>query len=71
MAATPDGSVVDEVNSGEDDLVPPRGAGRDDRGGWRTSQPVMDSMVMETQVVVQVHAHVGDMPQTLQNSQTQ
>ena len=37
MAATPNGSVVDEVNSGEDDPVPPRGAGRDDRGERRTS----------------------------------
>ena len=37
MATTPDGSVVDEVNSGEDDPVPPRGAERDDRGEHRTS----------------------------------
>ena len=37
MATTPDGSVVDEVNSGEDDPVPPRDAGRDDRGERRTS----------------------------------
>ena len=37
MAATPDGSVVDEVNSVEEDPVPPRGVGRDDRGEWRTS----------------------------------
>ena len=37
MAATPDGSVVDEVNSGEDDPVTPRGAGRDDRGEQGTS----------------------------------
>ena len=37
MATTPDGSVVDEVNSGEDDPVPPRGAGRDNRGERRTS----------------------------------
>ena len=37
MAATPDGSVVDEVNSGEDNPVLPRGMGRDDRGERRTS----------------------------------
>ena len=37
MATTPNGSVVDEVNSGEDDPVPPRGMGRDDRGERRTS----------------------------------
>ena len=36
MATAPDGSVVDEVNSGEDDPVPPRGVGRDDRGERRT-----------------------------------
>ena len=35
MATTPNGSVVDEVNSGEDDPVPPRGTGRDDRGEQR------------------------------------
>ena len=32
MAMTPDGSVVDEVNSDEDGPNPPRGAGRDGRG---------------------------------------
>ena len=37
MSTTPDGSVVDEVNSGEDDPVPARGMGRDDRGEQRTS----------------------------------
>ena len=37
MATTPDGSVVDEVNSGEEDPVPPRGIERDDRGEQRTS----------------------------------
>ena len=37
MATTPDGSVVDEVNSGEEDPVPPRGVGKDDRGEQRTS----------------------------------
>ena len=37
MATTPNGSVVDEVNSGEEDPVPPRGVGRDDRGERRTS----------------------------------
>ena len=37
MATTPNGSVVDEVNSGEDDPVPPRGRGRADRGEQRTS----------------------------------
>ena len=31
MASTPDGSMVDEVNSGEDDPVPPRGAGKANR----------------------------------------
>ena len=29
MAATPDSSVVDEVNSGDEDPVPPRGAGKE------------------------------------------
>ena len=28
MASTPNVSVVDEVNSGEDDPIPPRGAGK-------------------------------------------
>ena len=29
MASTPDGSVVDEVNSGKDDpIIPPKGAGK-------------------------------------------
>ena len=37
MAATPDGSVVDEVNSGEEDPVPPRLVEKEDRGEWRTS----------------------------------
>ena len=37
MAATPDGSVVDEVNTGEEDPVPPRHVGKDDRGERRTS----------------------------------
>ena len=37
MATTPDGFVVDEVNSGEEDPVPPRGVGKDDRGEPRTS----------------------------------
>ena len=31
MAATPDGSVVDEVNSGDEDPVPPRGARKENR----------------------------------------
>ena len=31
MASTPDGSVVDEINSGEDGPPPPKGSGRDDR----------------------------------------
>ena len=37
MAATPDGSVVDEVNSGDEDPVPPRQVRKDDRGEMRTS----------------------------------
>ena len=37
MASTPDGSVVDEINSGEDGPPPPKGSGRDDRGEWVTS----------------------------------
>ena len=37
MASTPNGSVVDEINSGEDGPPPPKGSGRDDRGEWVTS----------------------------------
>ena len=36
MASTPDGSVVDEINSGEDGPPPPKGSGKDDRE-WVTS----------------------------------
>ena len=32
MASTPDGSVVDEINSGEDEASPPKGTGKDSRG---------------------------------------
>ena len=35
--ATPDGSVVDEINSVEDGPPPPKGSGRDDRGERETS----------------------------------
>ena len=35
--ATPDGSVVDEINSVEDGPLPPKGSGRDDRGERETS----------------------------------
>ena len=37
MASTPNGSVVDEINSVEDGPPPPKGAGKDDRGERRTS----------------------------------
>ena len=37
MASTPNGSVVDEINSGEDRPPPPKGSGKDDRGEWVTS----------------------------------
>ena len=37
MASTPNGSVVDEINSVEDGPPPPKGSGRDDRGEWVTS----------------------------------
>ena len=69
MAATPNGSVVDEVNSGEEDPVPPRGALEEmiEENG-EPPQPVTDSTVMETQAAVQVHAHMGD---TLQNPPAQ
>ena len=45
--ATPDGSVVDEVNSVEDGPPPPKGSRRDDRGEWETSQPLVDITVVE------------------------
>ena len=32
MASTPNGSVVDEINSCEDGPPPPKGSGKDDRG---------------------------------------
>ena len=39
MASTPDGSVVDEINSGEDGPPPPKGSGRDNRGECITTPP--------------------------------
>ena len=36
MASTPNGSVVDEINSGEDGPPPPKELGKD-RGEWKTS----------------------------------
>ena len=67
MAATPNGSVVDGVNSGEDDPVPPRGVGKMIDKNGEPPQPVTATTVTETQVVVQVHAHTGDTFQALQN----
>ena len=68
MATTPNGSVVEEVNSGEDDPVPPRGMQEEmiEENG-EPPQPIMDSAVMETQAVVQVHTRMGDTFQALQN----
>ena len=68
MATTPDGSVVEEVNSGEDNPVPPRGALEEmiEENG-EPPQPITDSAVTETQAVVQVHACMGDTFQALQN----
>ena len=37
MASTPDGYVVDEINSGEGGPPSPKGSGRDDRGESVTS----------------------------------
>ena len=37
MASTPDGSVVDEINSGEDGPPCPKGSGKDGRGERKTS----------------------------------
>ena len=39
MVSTPDGSVVDEINSGEDGPPPPKGSGINDRGECITSPP--------------------------------
>ena len=47
MATTPDGSVVDEVNSGEDDPIPPRG--------------LQEEMIEENGELPQpLHRHHGD-----------
>ena len=61
MASTPNGSVVDEINAGEDGPPPPKGSGRDDRGEHVTSPPLEDIAVIETKQVV--HTHVGDIIQ--------
>ena len=64
MASTPNGSVVDEINSGEDGSPPPKGSGRDDRGECVTS-PTPGGYFGNRDQTGGVHSHGGYNPNFL------
>ena len=58
MASTPNGSVVDEINSYEQGPPPPKGSGKDNRGEWVTS-PTPGGHHSDRDQTGDVHLHGG------------